>query len=235
MPAAARRWVVLLAALIVMSLTARLGVWQLDRAQTKLALQAAREAADARAPVQRLDEAGDLSFRRARLQGRWRPELQFWLGNRPHDKQVGFVLVTPLELADGRLLWVQRGWQPRQQAGYAAPAWPATPAGDIVVTGRLQAQASRAYELGEATQSGPVRQNLELSVSPEAGRVVLPWVLWQLEDCAALRCDWPAPSLGVEKHHGYAAQWFALCLLTLGLYVWFQVLAPRRRAKRAAA
>jgi surfeit locus 1 family protein len=58
-----------------------------------------------------------------------------------------------------------------------------------------------------------------------------PWVLWQLVDCAPLRCDWPAPDSGVAKHHGYAAQWFALAVLSLVLYAWFQVL-PRRRARR---
>jgi surfeit locus 1 family protein len=31
----------------------------------------------------------------------------------------------------------------------------------------------------------------------------------------------------VHKHYGYAFQWFALALLVIGLYVWFQVLQPR--------
>ena len=38
------------------------------------------------------------------------------------------------------------------------------------------------------------------------------------------------PAAGVDKHHGYAFQWFALCALTAGLYVWFQIIQPRRRA-----
>ncbi|MCY7369684.1 MAG: hypothetical protein LH479_02135, partial [Polaromonas sp.] len=38
----------------------------------------------------------------------------------------------------------------------------------------------------------------------------------------ALR-DWPAPNVGVEKHYGYAFQWFGLCALTVVLYGWFQV------------
>ena len=37
-----------------------------------------------------------------------------------------------------------------------------------------------------------------------------------------LRRDWPAVALGVEKHYGYAFQWFALAALILGLYLWFQ-------------
>ena len=33
---------------------------------------------------------------------------------------------------------------------------------------------------------------------------------------------------GVHKHYGYAFQWFALSALILGLYVWFQLIRPRR-------
>lgn len=228
MPNSWRRWVVLLAALLLAGLTARLGFWQLDRARVKLDLQAARLAADRLPPLAGIG-AEAAEHRRVRVQGRWRPELQFWLGNRPHERQVGFVLVTPLQLADGSLLWVQRGWQARQTAGYAAPDWPSSAEGLVSVEGRLARQASRAFELGAAAGDGSVRQNLDLAVMPEPGRSVQPWVLWQLEACAPLRCDWPAPDLGVSKHHGYAVQWFALSILTLGLYVWFQLIAPRRR------
>ena len=38
-------------------------------------------------------------------------------------------------------------------------------------------------------------------------------------------------ALGVEKHYGYAFQWFAMSALVLGLYLWFQWLRPRGRAK----
>jgi surfeit locus 1 family protein len=37
--------------------------------------------------------------------------------------------------------------------------------------------------------------------------------------------------LDVSKHQGYAFQWFALCALISGLYVWFQLIRPRRRSR----
>jgi surfeit locus 1 family protein len=45
--------------------------------------------------------------------------------------------------------------------------------------------------------------------------------------------DWPLPAADVHKHHGYAFQWFALSILTIALYVWFQILRPRRRGAAA--
>ncbi len=41
---------------------------------------------------------------------------------------------------------------------------------------------------------------------------------------------WPAAGSGADKNLGYAFQWFALATLILGLYVWFQIIRPRRRA-----
>jgi surfeit locus 1 family protein len=43
--------------------------------------------------------------------------------------------------------------------------------------------------------------------------------------------DWPPIATGVEKHYGYAFQWFGLSALIAALYVWFQIV---RRFKRRA-
>jgi surfeit locus 1 family protein len=43
--------------------------------------------------------------------------------------------------------------------------------------------------------------------------------------------DWPQAGSGIEKHHGYAFQWFGLSALIALLYVWFQIVRrfiPRR-------
>ena len=45
--------------------------------------------------------------------------------------------------------------------------------------------------------------------------------------------EWTAPNLGVDKHYGYAFQWFGLFALVVGLYVWFQIILPFRAPLRA--
>lgn len=233
------RWLVGLLCALGVGLTGSLGFWQLDRAQQKLDLLATQEAA------QRLPALGngelaaqgpgqaDAARRSARLRGHWLPEHQLWLDNRAHDRRNGTLLLTPLQL-EGRpeLIWVQRGWQERTPGLHAVPPWPATPAGPVEIQGQLRPQASQVKAFG-AESAGPLRQNLDLSASAsQLGRPVLPWVLWQTgPNCAPLRCDWPAPDSGVHKHWGYAAQWFALAVLILGLYVWFQFLKPARTGR----
>ena len=49
------------------------------------------------------------------------------------------------------------------------------------------------------------------------------------EGSEGLQRNWDAPNLGVDKHHGYAFQWFSLSALLIVLYLWFQWIAPRRR------
>jgi surfeit locus 1 family protein len=230
--------VVLLAAVGLTLLTARLGWWQLDRAAEKQALERQRSE-QAALPMlvgdalpRRADEAAPQLQRRAQLQGRWQAEATVALENRPMGGRVGFYVVTPLMLADGTAVLVQRGWIPRDLQDRTRLAPFDTAAGQVAVQGRIAPRVPRLYELGEAG-GGVVRQNLDIDAfARERGLRLRPWVLIQDDTPGAapdgLRRDWPAPASGVDKHHGYAFQWFALSALTLGLLVWFQLLRPHR-------
>jgi surfeit locus 1 family protein len=234
-----RGWVVLIAALLAGALTARLGLWQLDRAAQKVSLQAALDAQAQRPALSNAELAGaDQLHRRVALRGTWIAERTVWLDNRPMDGRVGFFVVTPLRLAgrDDTVL-VQRGWAPRHAAERNRLPPLVTPAGEVEVIGRLAASPSRLYELGEGS-TGAIRQNLDpAAFGAEAGLKLLPLTVVQTDanpssiDDGLLR-HWPAPELGLHKHYGYAFQWFALCALILVLYVWFQLVRPRLRKQQ---
>lgn len=230
-----RRVWVLVAALLSASLTARLGVWQLDRAAQKVALQQALDAEAARPSLDNAALAGASPLhRRVVLRGEWVAERSVWLDNRSMDGRPGFFVVTPLKLA-GRddVILVQRGWAPRHQVDRQRLPPLVTPAGEVEVVGRLAAAPSRLYELGDGA-GGAIRQNLDpAGFAVETGLKLLPLTVVQTAADSprdTLLRHWPAPDLGLQKHYGYAFQWFALCALIVGLYVWFQLLRPRRHA-----
>lgn len=235
-----RAWVVLAATVLTVTLTARLGWWQLDRAAQKVALQQAREAQGRLPPVAATALAGEPAlveaqvYRQVTVEGVWLDALTVYLDNRPMAGRTGFFVVTPLLLDDGRAVVVQRGWIPRHAVERTQLAPYRTDAGRIRVSGRIAPSPSRLYDLGGAA-SGPIRQNLDLAeYARESRRKLLPLVIVQ-DDASGTAADglarqWPQPASDVHKHYGYAFQWFGLSALTLTLYVWFQLIRPRRRA-----
>jgi surfeit locus 1 family protein len=192
--------------------------------------------------------------RRATVQGRWLHEHTVFLDNRPMlvagSQRVGFYVATPLAIeGSNRVIWVQRGWVQRDfQDRTRLPTLPETTA-TVSVQGRLLASVSKAYEMqsgsdaahkasmplpsGSATANArPSRIWQNLPVVSFGSKELLPMALLQTAPEAekdGLLRDWPAADTGVAKHHGYAFQWFALSALLVVLYVWFQLIAPRRR------
>ncbi|KAB7565604.1 SURF1 family protein, partial [Verminephrobacter sp. Larva24] len=73
--------------------------------------------------------------------------------------------------------------------------------------------------------SSRIRQNLDLAAfRAETGLALANLTVLQTGPASeGLRRDWPAIDTGVDKHYGYAFQWFGLCGLMAVLYVWFQI------------
>lgn len=235
-----RFWIVTLATLVAVAVTASLGRWQLGRADQKLELQARmaeRAALPAWDNAALAGVAGDAArvaeahHRTVDLTGQWLPQAQVFLDNRQMGGRVGFFHVMPLRLeGSDRVVLVQRGWTPRDfQDRSRVPDVP-TPDGLVRLQGRLAPPPAQLYQLGEAAP-GVIRQNIELSdFAVETGLNLLPVSVQQTSaaDDGLMR-DWPAPAVDVSRHHGYAFQWFSLSTLLVLLYLWFQILLPRRK------
>ncbi|MES2878816.1 MAG: SURF1 family protein [Pseudomonadota bacterium] len=229
-----------LAALLAVSGTLALGRWQLSRAAQKEALQAGIEASAALPKLEgqalmtgRADLLAQV-HRRVTLRGRWLAPHTVYLDNRQMNNKPGLYVVTPMQLEGGTaVVLVQRGWVARNFMDRTQVPPVATPAGLVELEGRIAPAPSKLYELG-GPESGAIRQNLDLArFSAELGRPLLPVSVQQLGASPdGLLRDWPQAGTGVEKHYGYAFQWFALSALIAILYVWFQIvrrfILPRR-------
>jgi surfeit locus 1 family protein len=230
-----RRFIVVTAlAFIGMAVTASLGVWQLNRAAQKEAIAQAIQARTAQPELagESLLGAVDvqaLQHRRVSLRGQWLTEHSVWLDNRQMNGRPGFYLLSPLQLVGSdQAVLVQRGWVPRNFEDRAqVPALPDEP-GEVVVNGRIALSPSKLYELGQG-QGGLIRQNIDLAAFSAEIKVPLVGVtVLQTGAPDVLQRDWPVINAGVDKHHGYAFQWFGLCALIAMLYVWFQIVRRPR-------
>ncbi len=225
-----RFWLVTLAALLALGVTAVLGRWQLGRAAEKEALQAAIEA---RGDLPLLDAVSlaavtdpqALLHRRIEAVGHWVGERTVFLDNRQMNGRPGFFVLTPLRLqGSAAVVLVQRGWVPRNFEDRARVPQIDTPAGPVRVQGHIVPAPSKLYDLGEPG-TGMIRQNLDLSqFRAETGLALVTVSIQQtgVSDEGLAR-DWLQISTGVDKHYGYAFQWFGLCALIALLYVWFQI------------
>jgi len=249
-PLGLRFWLITLATVAGMLLTASLGRWQLSRAAQKETLQAMLDARgrmpamDGRVllsqPAVATTEAETLVHRAVVLEGRWVPEHTVYLDNRQMNGRPGFFVLTPLQLVGtpSGVVLVQRGWVPRNfQDRTQLPQVP-TPQDVVVrVAGRVAAAPSRLYEFGGgessagghgAEGSSRIRQNLDLAAfRTETGLALAPLTVVQTGEAVGagdgLQRDWPVVGAGVDKHYGYAFQWFGLSGLMALLYVWFQI------------
>jgi len=218
-----------LVAIAAVAVCVAAGLWQQDRMHAKEALRAQLDAAVRLPPVAlaSLPAAADwasLRYRPVVAAGEYVASRQILIDNRVHAGRAGYLVVTPLALADGRVVLVSRGWIAQGASRSSLPA-AAPPAGVATVRGRLSIPPGGYLELRPETPAGPVWQNLDPARFADAtGLAVLPVVI---EATAApapddgLVRDWPAPDYGIETHQIYMLQWYALALLAFILWLWF--------------
>jgi surfeit locus 1 family protein len=191
-----RLWALALAAAACAAGVA-LGNWQARRAEEKRALGA---------QVQRIMVHGEFMSERTLL-----------LDNKVRSRRAGYEVVTPLRLADGIHVLVNRGWIEAPARRDQLPEV-VTPRGRVRVEGVMLTRLPRPLKLGE-TAKGRVRQSIELKeFAVESGLPLQAFVIEQHSALAdGLLREWPRPDAGIEKHQGYALQWYALAALAVVL------------------
>lgn len=188
-----------LAAVLVAAGCVRLGIWQLDRLaqrRARNAMQAARlalPALDVRAGI----SSDSANVRRVVARGRYEYDDELTWPGRSFEGTPGVALITPLRLADGSAVLVDRGWAPSPDAFHVDHA------------------AFR--ELDTATVNGVARRLPRGRGDVEAAAGFLPFVieLANPDPARGLPRRWPAPSFDNGPHLSYAIQWFSFALIAL--------------------
>jgi cytochrome oxidase assembly protein ShyY1 len=224
------RWIPFIAMLVVVVIGVNLGNWQRHRAAAKIALQEKLLSGQRAAPAP-LDggsvDAAALEWRRVRVTGRFVPEWAVYLDNRPYQGRAGFYQLMPFRIdGSGRAVLVERGWLPRDGVERTRLPDIATPAGTVTLVGVARASAGHVMQLGGAPvlTRGAIVQNADVGqFAAASGLSLLPLVIEQTAPAGAgddrLLRDWPAPSLGVDMHRGYAFQWYALAATAFLFFV----------------
>jgi surfeit locus 1 family protein len=239
---------------VVVSIGISAGLWQMSRAAGKIE-KAEKLATQIALPPLNLNTKpqwtlAEADSRRLLVEGEFLADEVIWLDNRPQpgaaaskagSGQSGFYVLMPFQLADleNTVIWVQRGWAPRNREDRMALPPINTPGGKVRIEGVGIAQPDRVFELGDGGvgSNGPVRiqQNLDLAKEAERHRwLQIPFVLKQMSELEkdGLMRNWTVAASGVDRHYAYAFQWFALALSAFLFWLIHGLLRIRQTTKR---
>jgi surfeit locus 1 family protein len=199
----------LIVAFLLAAACVRLGFWQLDRLGQRRERNATLLAARVRPP---LEVGGSLSLdsaRGRRLHARGVYDYahgRVWRA-RSYEGVPGVDLITPLRLADGVAVLVDRGWAPSPDAFHVDEA------------------AYREGDSADVSGLGMAAPRARGDVDPVALRDSVPYpllalVIQQLPPLTALGrpvppglVRWPMPELSDGPHLSYVIQWFSFAVI----------------------
>lgn len=220
------------AALMLMTAFIGLGVWQLERAESKRVLLAGYEAAlQAAGPEVRRAQAlqqlmAERPFARLTVVGQY-GDRHVLLDNQLSQGRPGWHVLTPFHLADGRVVMVNRGWVPLPAGRRLVPALPAPPPVERVsgIATRLARPGLRVAQ--QRTQGWPrvMQYPSAEDLSAALGAEVLPWqILLDPDAPGGFVRVWTPEVMPPVRHLGYAVQWFALAatVLIVALVLWWR-------------
>lgn len=230
-----RWWLV---ALLVCLACLALGRWQWGRYDDKADRRDRVEQHYDAAPVPVRDVLGadpvplDREWTRVEAVGRYLPD-DLLVRNRPRGGVYGYEVLRRLELADGTVLAVDRGWVPNSEGGAAVrPDVPAPAEGEVTVTGWVRQGEDSLHREQIAGQLSSI--NLGEASAEWADEDLLGgYVVRQSESpsASATPADLDAPDTGIGPHLAYAIQWWLAIPAVLG-FLWSAV---RREVRDTAS
>jgi cytochrome oxidase assembly protein ShyY1 len=149
------------------------------------------------------------------MTGVYRTEDQLLVRNRPLNANPGFEVLTPLQLPDGSIFIVDRGWVPTGQNQDSPDSIPEAPAGQVTVVARLKAGEPQLPGRG-----ADGNQIATVHLPDIAGRLDVPtytgaYGLMASEDPAPDERPLPVarPIEDEGPHLSYAFQWFVFGIM----------------------
>lgn len=216
-----------------------LSLWQFDRLDQRREFNERVEQRAAEAVIDMTDAdvsaPADLEWRRIGAVGEYRPADEVLVLNRSQGGRAGLNVVTPLELTNGSMILVVRGFLALDQPVPPAPSGTVT----VIGTARLSDE-QRATDLN--TPDGRVDEFFRLDIERIDRQIdgdLLPVALYaQASDPAddPTLTPVPNPTLSEGSHLSYAIQWliFAVAVLVGWVLAVRRTLTARSRSQPSA-
>jgi cytochrome oxidase assembly protein ShyY1 len=195
---------------IVVVAMINLAFWQLRRLDERRDFNARVSTNQSQPPASldalraELANPSSVEWRPLEVTGTFVPDHQFLVVNRSQNGDVGRNVVDALQLDDGSLLLVNRGFVPDEDAV------PPVPVGPITLEGRLRASERRAAGQAADESTGVLTEIRRIDIdvlSKQFDATVLPMYIEQLNSASPLQ-PIVGPTLDEGPHLSYTIQWF---------------------------
>lgn len=247
------RWLAAAALTVVAAaIMVQLGNWQHHRYLERSAINARIDTADstpavpltsalvapAAAGAAGASPGKALAWTKVTVSGRYDQAHEVQARGRTVAGDVGFEILTPLVLADGTVVLIDRGWVPAPEGGaVAAPTVPAAPSGQITIVGQIHLSESRPAPVEHRDGRLDTRR---ISVPRIAREMPYPvygaYVLLTEQTPAADKAfvQIPVPHEDAWQNAGYWIQWWLFAVMALFAYAWQARKEAQLRAGKTA-
>ncbi len=237
-----------LTVIVAAAVMANLGLWQVRRLHQRLERNRTIEAR-IHAPAQPLTQAlarydigaalnapTAVAYRHVSVSGRYDAANEVLLRSRSEGGHPGFHVLTPLMLAGGKVLLVDRGWVPYTDNDPPVPA-AAPPSGEVTLTGLLRRPDPEPSGLFKTISpqdpaTGPLKKTFYANPARLQQQFSVPLIGAYLQlasqsppQTGELPVTPHPPVLTNGPHLSYAIQWFSFMLITV---VGYGVVLERR-------
>ncbi|MSY53532.1 MAG: hypothetical protein F2705_03650, partial [Actinobacteria bacterium] len=166
-------------------------------------------------PLVLVEEA---QWRTVEATGTWLAADQVLVRKKSLESDLGLWVVTPLQLTDGTIVMVNRGWTAAANSAVDSPVVTDSPTGQVEVLGRVRDVAQRKKSAPTDLPDGQVDQIVPLEIvdSPKTlSNVYLEMTASRPESRSNDIRELPAPEVTEGPHRSYAVQWIFFEIMTV--------------------
>ncbi len=169
-----------------------------------------------------------VEWRTVTASGTYLADAQVIVINRSQAGAAGYAVITPLQMGDGRLLLVNRGFMVETQSV------PAPPSGTVDVTGRIRRSERRVFGQTSDPSGGVLTELQRIDIDRLAQQMPSPTAQVYLDLLSSTPSQGnapapvPKPDLSDGPHLSYAVQWLIFSMLAIVGWM----LAVRRSAQQ---
>jgi len=218
------RWQMSVLVIFTFILFIRLGFWQLQRADEKKQMLSAHQAHAQQAPIfWEPTHKLPTQYQQIQVQGHFISKVLL-LDNQHYHHKFGFHALSPLMLANGNVVLVDRGWLVGDVTMQQLPSVD-TPTGLITLRGSVYYPSAKNWRLGQLLEKEQANLVvIELVDTKLIGQFLhkslYPFII-RLDEKEAdgFVREWAIVAMPPQRHYAYALQWFVMAFVIFIIFL----------------